>query len=294
MSGHQSIDSWRARGRTIRIGQLDIFVVDAGPRVERAVFVLHGFPVGCYTWNRIYRTLLTTHRVVLFDLPGFGLSSKPADYGYSLAEQADVAEKVAARTGLKRVDLLAHDMGTSIASELVARRRSGRSSLDIGSLMMLNGAPFGSMIRPTLAQTIMQSPHIGPIFARMATRDVFTTQIRRMVARPLPRGELDMMWRILEHRGGRARLPQLIRYAGERDRLATRWRMALSELDCPATVVWGDRDPVSLLNGGEELARLIPHARFRRLPGLGHYPHLEDPEATAALALAFLAQVGRG
>ena len=49
------------------------------------------------------------HRIVLFDFPGFGQSDKPADYSYSLFEQADVALEVWRSLGVSGGHLLGHD-----------------------------------------------------------------------------------------------------------------------------------------------------------------------------------------
>ena len=38
----------------------------------------------------------------------------------------------------------------------------------------------------------------------------------------------------------------------------------------------------------ENIARAVPHADARLLPGIDHFPHLEDPAATDAAIAAFL------
>ncbi len=62
---------------------------------------------------------------IAFDFLGFGLSEKPADHVYTLAWQADAAEELVRRAGSPPVFLVGHDMGTSVATELMARDISG-------------------------------------------------------------------------------------------------------------------------------------------------------------------------
>src|SRR5215203_5859649 len=74
------------------------------------LLVVHGFPTSSVDFAPIVDRLAERRRVVLLDLPGYGLSAKP-DRPYSLFAQADVVEAVATATGLTggEVDLLTHD-----------------------------------------------------------------------------------------------------------------------------------------------------------------------------------------
>jgi len=57
----------------------------------------------------------------------------------------------------------------------------------------------------------------------------------------------------------------------------------LAEVAAPTTVACGDRDVPALLARSRELARRIPHARYRELAGMAHLPYLEQPAAVAEL-----------
>ena len=59
---------------------------------------------------------------VTLDFLGFGLSDKPRPHRYSLFEQADLVQQVVAETTKGPVMLIAHDMGTSVATELLGPR----------------------------------------------------------------------------------------------------------------------------------------------------------------------------
>lgn len=79
-------------------------------------------------------------RVIIHDHPGFGLSEKPGDYSYSLIEQAETALTLWRELGLCRVHLLGHDYGTSVATEILARRRIEKLPVEIDSLTLCNGS----------------------------------------------------------------------------------------------------------------------------------------------------------
>src|SRR5215203_6065808 len=121
---------WAERARTVDVGGEAVAVVDVpaggGAGGDTAggdttgdgttgdggvpLLVVHGFPTSSVDFAPIVDRLAERRRVVLLDLPGYGLSAKP-DRPYSLFAQADVVEAVATATGLTggEVDLLTHD-----------------------------------------------------------------------------------------------------------------------------------------------------------------------------------------
>jgi pimeloyl-ACP methyl ester carboxylesterase len=274
-----SVRAWEARGAYDSVAGLEIFHVEIGRAGADAVLVLHGFPTSSHDFH-LAVDRLGDRRILLLDLPGYGLSDKPVDYGYSLFEQADVVECYLRHLGVTAAHLVAHDMGTSVACELLARRERGLLSFEPRSLLLMNGSVHIEMARLTPSQRLLRSP-AKRVFARLGSWPIFRAQLRRILGRPLADDELRAMWAQLQHRDGKQRLPEIIRYVDERARFAGRWIGALTRLDIPGHVLWGPRDPVAVIAIAERLAAEIPDARLERLEGLGHYPQLEDPERTA-------------
>ena len=288
-------EAWRARGREIAVPEGRIFAVELGGAAGAAltpVLVLHGFPTSSWDFAEAAERLAASRRVVLFDFLGFGYSDKPHDAGYSLFEQADVAEVVARAFGLERVHLWAHDMGTSVATELLARRERKLLSFEIESLVLMNGSVHVEMAHPTLGQRILLGP-AGEAFARLARQRVFTAQIARVFAQRPPPPVLEAMWDLLARADGALRLPQIIRYMEERVRFKRRWVGALERVDLPVLVAWGAKDPVARLPIGERLARETPGADLLTWDDLGHYPQVEDPGRVADTVQAFARRVER-
>lgn len=290
-----SVLAWQAAGQTRRIGGLDVFVVDAGPRTAaETVLVLHGFPSSSSDFRHCLPALTASdRRVILFDFPGFGLSAKPADHGYSLFEQADVAEQLVRELAAgAAVHLLAHDMGTSVACELLARRERALLGFEVRSLALMNGSVHIAMARLTPSQKLLLSP-AGALFARFGSARLFKAQLRRILGRPVDEAELDDMWAQIVHADGHRRLAQTINYVRERYRHHGRWVGALDRSALPTLILWGPRDPVAVLAIAERLARDIPGATLQLLDGLGHYPQLEDPIAVSSALIDFWGRTAR-
>lgn len=285
---------WERRGERVDLPEGKVFFVSLGPEASPLppVLALHGFPTSSWDFAALAARLAERRRVVLFDFLGFGFSDKPHDAAYSLFEQADVAEVVARRAGLSRVHLLAHDMGTSVATELLARRERGLAHLELASVTLMNGSVHLELASPTVGQKILLGP-AGGLFARLGSRAVFFAQMRRIFGEPARDEDLAGMWELIDRADGRLRLPLTIGYMRERRRFARRWIGAIERLDLPALVAWGERDPVARLEIAEQLEAEIPGAERARFPALGHYPQVEDAVAVADALEAFWAKVER-
>jgi pimeloyl-ACP methyl ester carboxylesterase len=282
------LDRWAARGQRIRIVDVSVFALQDGPAAGEALLVLHGFPTSSLDFRLALPHLAAHHRVVLHDHVGFGLSDKPADFAYSLMEQADHAQAVWRALGIRAGHVIAHDYGTSVATELLARRERGLLDLELRSLTLCNGSIHLDLARPRLTQKLLRG-RLGPLFARVLGQAVFKAQLRRIFGRPdaVPEAELDLLWEALERDGGRFRLPALSSYQDERVRFRRRWIGALTRLDVPTHVLWGRRDPIARPEVAHALAAEIPGARLTWLDDLGHYPMVEDPRRWAEALLAF-------
>jgi len=285
----RSAAAWRDRGRFIDVPEGRVFVIELGDSSGASatpVLVLHGFPTSSWDFVDVARLVSVHRRVVLFDFVGFGYSDKPDEHGYSLFEQADVAVLVARACGLTRAHVWAHDMGTSVATELCARRERGLLPFTLESLVLLNGSVHIEMASLTLGQHLLLSP-VGGLFARVSTKRVFVAQMRRIFGRPADEADLETMWMLLSRDGGARRLPAIIAYVRERTRFRRRWIGALERLDVPVLVAWGRKDPICALAIAEQLAREIPAAQLTIWDDLGHYPQVEAPDLVARAVAAF-------
>jgi pimeloyl-ACP methyl ester carboxylesterase len=286
------LERWRARGRTLDVRGRQIFCVDTGggDPDRPALLILHGFPSSSLDYHRVLDDLAAGYRVVVHDHVGFGFSAKPADYSYSLLEQAEVAFELWSALGVAAGHLLAHDYGTSVATEVLARRERGGIPVELASVTLANGSVLLDLARLRWSQRLARSPLWGPLFSRLVTRGYFRRVVRRLWGDRgrADRADLDAMWDGLREGDGHLRTTQISSYLDERVRFRHRWLGALRRLDVPAHLLWGRRDPVALPAVAERLAEEIPGARLTWLDELGHYPMLEDPRAWSRAALDFL------
>lgn len=279
----ERVEAWEAagaaeefRGHSIHVHKRE----GEGP----VVLYLHGFPSSSYDWREVL-SIETAHPALAFDFLGFGLSDKPRDHHYTLAWQADLAEELVDRhAGGSPVFVCGHDMGTSVATELLARDISGELGFELAGVLLFNGSMILELSEPTLAQKMLRS-RLGPVAARLSSERFFRHQFASVFSEshPLsPEGEADQ-WSLITRNDGHRMGHQLVSYMDERVTYAERWHGAIREWPGALSFAWGMLDPVATPAVLEGLRNLRPEAPVRELPDLGHYPQLEDPRALAAI-----------
>jgi len=278
MAWPNSVREWQDGGRWISTTAGRIFV-RSGAGDGPTVLLLHGFPSCSYDFRAVVARLAGRSWLTM-DFLGFGLSDKPNPHRYSLFEQADLVQQVVEASTTGPVVLAAHDMGTSVATELLARDIEGALPFDLQRAVLTNGSVIleRASLRPI--QKILRGP-FGAIAARLTNRRSFERGFGQLFStdHPLTPDEAAAQWALLTHNGGDRIGHLLCAYLDERVKHAQRWHGAVRDWPKPLGFVWGLGDPVATTNVLDGLRQLRPAADVVELPGLGHYPQIEDPQA---------------
>jgi pimeloyl-ACP methyl ester carboxylesterase len=278
----ERVESWRDAGSFEEVAGRRLYVQQrdgGGP----LLLLLHGFPSSSYDWRELL-ALRAANAALAFDCLGFGLSDKPADHEYTLAWQADAAEELVRRQrNSPPVFFVAHDMGTSVATELMARDLRGELEMDVRGALLFNGSMLLHLAKPTVGQKLLRSP-LGPLFSRLTSERGFRAQFSRVFSaeHPLSAEEAADQWSLIAHNGGARIGHLLVNYMAERERFTDRWHGAIRDWPGPLTLTWGLKDPVARVEVLEGLRELRPGVEVLELPELAHYPQIEAPERIAA------------
>jgi len=81
--------------------------------------------------------------------------------------------------------------------------------------------------------------------------------------------------------------------------MLSRWFDDMGELELalkrvgqfPALLLWGDRDRAVAVESAEPLKQCFAQAEFAVIPGTGHLPYEECPEALSRLVNSFLSRI---
>lgn len=280
-------ERWAASGASESVLGREVFVRDlpaTRPGPHPPVVLLHGFPGSSFDWVHVAPLLGASRRVLTLDLPGYGLSAKPANGDYSLFRQADVVEAVMAEHGVTECSLVAHDMGDTVAAEIMARGNPA-----VGHVVLTNGSIFIDQARLTRGQRLtLRLParalpfSLPSVILRRSLMESFAPDA------PPPAGAIDDLMAMIGHRGGDRLLPKLIRYIEERREHQDRWTAALVDHPGRLSVAWGEHDPIAVVDMVHRLATLRPDVTVHTFADLGHWPSIEDPAALSGVLLDLL------
>jgi pimeloyl-ACP methyl ester carboxylesterase len=278
------VDAWREDGSDEEFRGRRIHVFGRGGRGP-LLLLLHGFPSSSYDWRLLLKKE-TEHAVLAPDFLGFGLSEKPRDHEYTLHWQADMAEELVRGSDHDGpVFFVAHDMGTSVANELMARDIEGSLDMELAGGLLLNGSMVQDAASPTLGQRILRSA-VGGLFSRLSSERFFRQQFGSIFSpdHPLTREEAEDQWELICADGGRTINHKTIAYMDERFKHAERWHGAIRDWEKPLSVAWGMLDPVATEQVLDAVIALRPSTPVTRFEDLGHYPQDAGRVASALQA----------
>ncbi|MFD2567749.1 alpha/beta fold hydrolase [Pseudotenacibaculum haliotis] len=284
---------WKKLGTLRSVKSHQLFVIDtdkmrkllamhheeARKELPTMVF-LHGYPTSTFDYYKVFEELSIHYRLVMHDHLGFGFSDKSTDYSYSLIEQADMALALWKDLGLKKVILFAHDYGTSVATEILARDNANELDIEIEKLILCNGSMHIELSQLRTIQKLLKHPFWGKYVAKLTNYPIFKKNLRNVYydKSKVTDEELKSMWYQIEYNNGRKVIHKLSQYINERYEYWDRWIGALKVTQIPTKIVWAQNDPVAVAAIAELLTTEIPNNELFWVEHTGHFPMLENPE----------------
>ncbi|MBY0583154.1 MAG: alpha/beta hydrolase [Sphingomonas sp.] len=245
------------------------------------VLLLHGFPETLYSWRAVATALADEYEVHAFDWPGYGQSSRPAagKFAFSPQDYANVLRAYVkkARIDRSRLVIYATDIGGLPAMLAALNDPRIARTIIVGDF-----APFD---RPQFMQARLQAlktPATGD-----AVRIQFNAARDEILANAMRRGlPVERQFEISPElkndmadgwtRGEITTADAFYRYYSNFTPDQVWFEANLARLKTPVRVVWGEKDVYINSAMGAEFAKRAK-ASFTVLPGIGHYPHLQDP-----------------
>jgi len=280
-------NEWKSKGEFITVNDRKLFVIDTSSFFStedkvptKTMVVLHGYPTSSYDYYKVLPELSKHYRVIIHDHLGFGFSDKPLDYSYSLLDQADLALQLWQLLGVKKVHLLAHDYGTSVATEIIARNNNHELTIEIEKLTLCNGSMHIELSQLRTIQKLLKNKWLGKYVAKLTTYAIFSKNLRNVYfdKTKVSNNELKDMWMQLEYNEGRKVIHKLSQYINERYTYWNRWIGALKETNLQTNIVWAKNDPVAVPAIARLIATEISNNKLFWIENTGHFPMLENPD----------------
>lgn len=213
------------------------------------------------------------YRGVAWDMPGYGHSPPIEPYAFKSLAQACLTLADALRC--ERLTLVGHGMGAMVALEVALRAPARIERL----VLAAGGPPLDEAARKAWVEPRLQALDAGLGMAEIAAQTVRDGGGRNA----LPEG-----LQLARHALAQVPAPT---YRRALQALTTFHRGAqlLGHVHAPTLLVSGGQDRCTPPEALQALAQVLPDAQHLELPGIGHWPQLEDPETFDGALLDFLA-----
>ncbi|SDZ29954.1 Pimeloyl-ACP methyl ester carboxylesterase [Amycolatopsis xylanica] len=233
------------------------------------VVMCHGTPWSAQLWAPFARALSREYSVYLWDMPGYGQSSKHAGQAVDLGTQGELLADLLAQWELGRPHVVAHDYGGAVALRANLLHGAEYASLALVDVVALR--PWGS----DFFRLVAANADVFAAQPAVVHRGALESYIATASHRGLTRAQLDTLtepWLSVD--GQRAFYQQIaeadVRHTDEvQDRYA--------ELDLPVKVIWGAEDTWIPADRASKLAEAIPGAVLDIIPGAGHLIQYDAP-----------------
>lgn len=261
-------------GRYVEVDGVRSYYESAG--TGKPLLLMHTAGRENRQWQGVIERLAKTHHCVAPDLPGHG-KSWPLAGNTCLSDIESIQAwlwRFAQTLGLERPAVMGCSVGGNLALLLAARHPEVRAAV------ALQGAAY----TPTFTETaldMMTHPQVSLMHANVD----FSMSLVGSAASDSARAFSE--WGVLS----------VIPIAQQSDLRAYAHcdsRELLSNVRCPVLIARGTEDWLvsqDMVEGARDGLTNAARVELRPLPGLGHFPHLEDPELVASMADAFLRDI---
>jgi pimeloyl-ACP methyl ester carboxylesterase len=239
------------RGHTVMVSGYRVHYNSAGPADGPAIVLVHGLGGRAEDWRDLEPYLAKAgFRVYMPDLPGYGLSERPAGFSYSVHDEAEVVVAFMDALGLKQVDLGGWSMGGAIAQHIAARHPDRVRRLMLFDSAGIKEAPKWD-VRLFTPDSTAQLAQLDAILMPVSP------DVPQFIARDIVRLSKKNAWVV--HRA----MDSMMTGQDATDTL-------LPQLKMPVLIVWGEKDQITPLSQGETMHRLVPQSQLDVIPGCGH------------------------
>ncbi|MEU2201127.1 alpha/beta fold hydrolase [Isoptericola sp. NPDC019482] len=254
----------------------------------------HGTPWSSWLWEPYARALAAEFTVHLWDMPGYGASSKEPAHDVDLGTQGEAFAALLAhwRAGWAgdggaaggtptRPHVVAHDYGGAVSLRAALLHGARYASLCLVDVVALRpwGSPYFALVREH-----------ADVFAAVPAavhRGALEAYVRTAAHRPLREEHLAALVAPWTGEAGQAAFYRQVAQADER--YTAELEPLLAGLDVPVRVLWGEEDTWIPPDRAPRLADAIGGADVRLIPDAGHLVQLDAPVALAVELQRWLA-----
>jgi len=256
------------QGQFVEIDGVRLHYVERGKGQPLVLLHGNGSMIQDFESSGLIDLAARNYRVIVFDRPGFGHTSRPRNVIWSPEAQADLFKEALTRLNVQHAIVLGHSWGASVAIALAVRHAAL-----VKALVLASGYYFPTARADVLMQSGPAIPGLGDILAHtlspLLSRLLWPAMLRKMFGpRPVPHKfegfPMAMAVRPSQIRASAAEAAMMIPAAFHASK-------SYSELALPVIIIAGEDD--RLISIDEQSGRLhseLKHSKMHRISGAGH------------------------
>ncbi len=270
-----------------RLGETPVSYVELGEGPP--ILLVHGLGGSWRNWLENIPFLSDSNRVVALDLPGFGLSPMPEE-SISIAAYGDFLLRFADAVGLgPDTFLVGHSMGGFISTEAVTTDTDRFARLSLVSAAGISFATINGFRKSATAAIVKM---IIPIASARGHRNLARKRLRAasfvtVIAHPTLIGP-EILWEL----GSYATLHSPAFYEAAYALGGYDNREALSDIEIPTQIVWGQQDRLVPVGAAYSYARRIRDSELSLVDDCGHMVQMERPARFNSEISRFASEAG--
>lgn len=273
----RSAERHNRRGRFITVDGVRLHYIERGSGEPLVLFHGNGTMMEDLISSGLVAEAQDQYRVIVFDRPGFGHSSRPRNVIWTARAQAELFNKALLQLNVPPAIVLGHSWGASVAMALAVFHPEVVKGVVLASgyyypTPRVDVAFLGAPSVPILGDILSYT--VSPVAARL-----LWPRIKKKMFGPqrapdkFDRVPTEMIFRPSQLRAGAAEAALMIPDAAASEN-------HYSHLTMPVAIVAGEEDQI--VNIDEQSARLheaVAHSTFSRLAGAGHMIHQTETAA---------------
>lgn len=252
-----------------------------------ALLLIHGMAGSSDTWRELISRLSSRYRVIAPDLLGHGRSDKPRG-DYSLGAFAVLLRDLVDQLGIGRATVIGQSLGGGIAMQFAYQHRdycervvligSGGLGPDLSWTLRVLSAPGAELVLPIVTpQPVLNAGNtVGNWLSSAGIKSPRAAQMWSAYTSLSDPGTRQAFLRTLR---------SVVDYRGQAVSALNRLPL---RAELPTLLIWGDRDAIIPVEHGYAAHEALPGSQLEILPGVGHFPHVEEPDEVATLINEFI------
>ncbi|MFE8072441.1 alpha/beta hydrolase [Marinobacteraceae bacterium S3BR75-40.1] len=259
--------------KQIEVNGMPIALLE-GPEREgqQDVVLIHGFGANKDNWVRFAASLTNDFHVVAPDLPGHGESVQDPALDYDIDDQVKYLHAILQKLGIEQAHLAGNSMGGAVAALY-----SATYPQEVRSLLLIDSA--GVYEHQSELMKRLEAGQENPLIVSQSNSftDLMNFAMEKPPFVPWP------VTTVLEEKAVARKAMNDQIFADLKGQHEYDFEQALTRIEAPTVVLWGDQDRVIHYKNADVFAQKIPNSRKVIYQGIGHVPMIEAPERTANL-----------